>query len=105
MYREILNPIELSSFENLKQLRPGQQKDWIRANFKEILKALLSSKEESNYYWNLIGYTSINNNLYKEAEMLYDELFKKTQHQKKNIGISLASYNFINTPEIKPLWF
>ncbi|MFA6431815.1 MAG: hypothetical protein WCV91_05520, partial [Candidatus Margulisiibacteriota bacterium] len=87
MYREILNPIELSSFENLKQLRAGQQKDWIRTNFKEILKALLASNEESNYYWNLIGYICINGNLYKEAEMLYDELFKKTQRQKKNIGM------------------
>ena len=70
-----------------KRVPPGQQKEWLQRNFKELLKTLLSLSDDGNGLWNLIGYACINNNLYREAEAIYDELVRKLRKQHKNLGL------------------
>jgi ribonuclease BN (tRNA processing enzyme) len=90
MLAEVLDAHRPNTWENLKRASPGQQKEWLRKNFKEIQKTLIALGDEGNGFWNLIGYSCINNNLYQEAEAIYDELIRKLQKQRKNLG--LAAY-------------
>jgi L-ascorbate metabolism protein UlaG (beta-lactamase superfamily) len=85
--QDILDAIRPNTWTNLKQLLPQTQKEWLRNNFKEVLRSLNSLKEYDTQFWNLIGYACINNNLYKEAEQLYEELIKLSQKQHKNISL------------------
>lgn len=77
MNQEALDAGLPSTWENLKRLSFHGQKEWLQKNFKEISKALSTLGENSSSRWNLIGYACINNNLYREAEIIYDELLKK----------------------------
>jgi L-ascorbate metabolism protein UlaG (beta-lactamase superfamily) len=87
MPTEVLDALRPNTWENLKRASPGQQKEWIQRNFKDLLKTLTSLGDEGNGFWNLIGYACINNNLYAEAEAIYDELIRKLQKQHKNLGL------------------
>ena len=87
MTQELLDPAKPNSWENLKRLHPHGQKEWLQKNLKDVLKTLLALAENGTAYWNIIGYTCINNNLYREAETVYDELLKKSQKQHKNLGL------------------
>ena len=84
---EILDPARPNTWTNLKQLPANGQKEWLRRYFNDILRALNNLKEFDPHDWNLIGCSCINNNLYKEAEQLYDELMKLTQKQHKNVSL------------------
>ncbi|MDD5593545.1 MAG: MBL fold metallo-hydrolase [Candidatus Margulisbacteria bacterium] len=87
MDQAIVDAARPNTWENLKRLSPHAQKDWTLKNFKTILNTLLGLGENNNLYWNLIGYACINNNLYHEAEIVYDELVKQTQKQRKNLSL------------------
>jgi len=87
MNQDVLDTGRPNTWENIRRLPPPYQKDWIQRNFKDILKTLLALGEQSNGFWNLIGYACINNNLYREAEIVYDELVKKTQKQHKDLSL------------------
>jgi len=90
VYQDIIDASRPTTWINLKRLSSQNQKDWIQKYFKDILKSLISLSENDNL-WNLIGYACINNNLYKEAELIYDELFKLAQKHHKNL--SLPAYH------------
>jgi L-ascorbate metabolism protein UlaG (beta-lactamase superfamily) len=85
--QDILDPNRPNTRANLKRLSTHAQKDWIQKNFKGIIKTLTGLREEDHHFWNFLGYACINNNLYKEAEVLYDELFKITLKQHKNVSL------------------
>lgn len=87
MNQDVLDVSRPNTWENIRRLSPQDQKEWLQRNFKEITKILSSLGENGNLYWNLIGYACINNNLYREAEIIYDELFKKTQKQHQNLSL------------------
>ncbi|OGC35642.1 hypothetical protein A2311_03610 [candidate division WOR-1 bacterium RIFOXYB2_FULL_48_7] len=87
MYQEALEVSRPNTWENLKRIPVPAQKDWLQKNFKEILQVLGRLEDKSAFFWNIVGYACINNNLYKEAESLYDELFHKTQRDKKNLSL------------------
>lgn len=87
MEQEIIDPLRTNSWENLKRLSPHSQKDWLQKNFVAVIKTLDSLGENHTALWNLIGHACINNNLYKEAETVYDELFKKMQKQHKDLSL------------------
>jgi ribonuclease BN (tRNA processing enzyme) len=90
MDQAIVDPARPATWENIKYLSPPAQKEWVLKNFEAIINALLNLDETSHQHWNLIGYCCINNNLYHEAELVYDELVKLTQKQHRNL--SLPSY-------------
>ena len=87
MYQDILDANRFQTWINLKSISAAGQKEWIHKYFNDILRTLGGQREYDLQFWNLIGYVCINNNLYKEAEQLYDELFRVTQKQHKNISI------------------
>lgn len=87
MSQEVLDALRPNTWENLKRLSPQVQKDWIKKNFNDLLNVLSGLGENSTHLWNCIGYACINNNLYQEAEVVYDELLKKTQKQHKNLSL------------------
>ncbi|HVN67596.1 MAG TPA: MBL fold metallo-hydrolase [Candidatus Sulfotelmatobacter sp.] len=87
MDQAVLEAARLNTWENLKKLSLTGQKEWLQKNFKEIIRVLNSLDDNANGWWNFIGYACINSNLYREAETIYDELFKKTQKQHKNLSV------------------
>jgi ribonuclease BN (tRNA processing enzyme) len=87
VYQEILDPNRPNTWANLKQLALSSQKEWLRRNFKEILHCLNAQKEYDVHLWNVIGCACINCILYKEGELLYDELFHLSQKLHKNISL------------------
>lgn len=87
MDQVIVDSTRPNTWENIKHLSPQNQKEWVLKNFPTILNTLLNLGDNANLHWNLIGYCCINNNLYHEAEIVYDELVKLTQKQHKNLSL------------------
>jgi len=87
MDQVIVDSARPNTWENIKSLPPPSQKEWVARNFKAILATLQSLGDNSVPHWNLIGYCCINNNLYHEAEIVYDELVKLTQRQHRNLSL------------------
>jgi ribonuclease BN (tRNA processing enzyme) len=86
MQPDVLEASRPNSWQSLKQLSTQSQKEWLRKHFPEILKTLIALGEAANSSWNLIGCACINNNLYREAEVIYDELLKIHQKNRKSLG-------------------
>lgn len=86
-YQEIIDSTRPNTWENLKRLSSRHQAEWIQKYFKDILKTLVSLNESENRSWHVIGCACINNNLYKEAEQLYDELVKSAGRQHKSLSL------------------
>ena len=72
------------SWANLSRLPSSTRKEWLTKHLKDILKTLESKKAASD--WHLIGQTMINDNLYKEAETLYDLLLHIMQRSHGDFG-------------------
>ncbi|MGB9613742.1 MAG: hypothetical protein ACPL4K_06195, partial [Candidatus Margulisiibacteriota bacterium] len=87
MYQDILDPNRPNTWVNLKRLPFQNQREWLQKYFKDILKTLLNLKENEHNLWHLIGYACINHNLYKEAELLYDQLFKLSQKHRQSLSL------------------
>ena len=86
MYQGTIVLQDPSTWKNLRALDYHDQKRWIRNNLPEVLKILVSLPMKSFEFWNVIGYLCIDNNLYHEAEKIYDELFKKMQRDHGDTG-------------------
>lgn len=78
MSPQSLDAAKPSTWHSLDKLPFELRKEWIQKNFKSILETLRKFPSSEPATWNLIGYLCINNNLYKEAEIIYDEFFKKS---------------------------
>ncbi|MDI6731287.1 MAG: MBL fold metallo-hydrolase [Candidatus Margulisbacteria bacterium] len=87
MFQDILDPKRTNTWINLQKLNHHAQKDWIRKYIREIIQTLDKLPSEELESWNILGYICIDNNLYQEAERIYDELFKKTQKDRGNLGL------------------
>ncbi|MBN3033005.1 MAG: MBL fold metallo-hydrolase [Candidatus Saganbacteria bacterium] len=87
MDQGLIDAARPATWENLKRFSPHAQKEWLQKNIKAIMAALLGLDERGSACWNLIGYACINNNLYGEAELVYDELIRQFQHQRKNLSL------------------
>lgn len=90
MLKDIVDVKRPNTWVNLNRLNYHLRKEWITSNFKDILATLQKTPPENLDPWNTLGFICIDNNLYQEAEKIYDELFKKTQKKHGNIG--LAAY-------------
>jgi ribonuclease BN (tRNA processing enzyme) len=90
MQNSILDVKRPNTWVNLHRLRYRNRKDWISGNLKEILQVLNKLPADDFEAWNLLGFTCIDDNLYAEAEKIYDELFKKVQ--KAHGDISIPAY-------------
>ena len=97
-----LNTEQHHTWHNLLKFPPYVRKEWIHKHIEEItnsLKKLLSDKKSifssasDNHKtpWDLIGFICINDNLYKEAEHIYDAVFHKLNDLKEDS--TLALYN------------
>lgn len=87
MYQDLIDVKRASTWPNLYRFQPHDQKEWLKNNFREILHTLSKLSSSSLDPWNTAGYACIDNNLYQEAEKIYNELFKKTQKEHGNIGL------------------
>ncbi len=70
----------------LPRLSRDEQKNWIKTYFKELIHSLQKLTSKNIEPWNILGYTCIDNNLYIEAEKIYDELLKKSQKEHGELG-------------------
>lgn len=78
------------SWENLPKLPPQTRKDWIKKHFHLILQALNKTLSEENITpWNIIGHICLNENLYHEAEQIYDLLLKKSREHHGNTSLPI----------------
>ncbi|MBU0574207.1 MAG: MBL fold metallo-hydrolase [Candidatus Margulisbacteria bacterium] len=77
------------SWENLPRLPYQTRKDWIVSHLKEILATLEADPAIPEEVWHKFGFMCINDIMYKEAETIYDRMYKKYQKQHKNFGIAL----------------
>ena len=87
MQQNILDVKRPNTWQNLHRLSYLNRKDWLKKNFKEILLTLQKLPAENLDPWNILGFACIDNNLYQEAEIIYEELFKKTQKEHGNVGL------------------
>lgn len=76
-----------NTWANLNRLGYHPCKDWIKKYFKEILATLHSLPGEALDPWKTLGFICIDKNLYAEAVIIFDELFKKSQKGHGNIGL------------------
>ncbi|MFH1389397.1 MAG: MBL fold metallo-hydrolase [Candidatus Margulisiibacteriota bacterium] len=86
--QEVLDPARPATWQQLKKLPPTAQKAWLHKHFKEIREALTAL---DNTFLTFIGHLCVNNNLYQEAEYIFDELFKKGH--KQHDQASTAAYS------------
>lgn len=77
----------LGGFNQLSRLPHSLRKEWVDQHLSDIIKALSESKEFAPEPWNQIGHFLINDNLYKEAEAVYDTLFRLMQKKHGNVGL------------------
>ncbi|MBU0501645.1 MAG: MBL fold metallo-hydrolase [bacterium] len=90
MYQELLDVERPNTWKNLKKLRYHQRKEWLKKNLKQIIKVLQGLPVDALEVWNIIGHTCIDDNLYSEAEQIYDQLYHKMQKSHGDTGA--ASY-------------
>ena len=84
--RDIIDVTRPNTWINLTHLDSHSQKKWLKDNLNDLLKVLSKQPEDSLELWNIIGYACIDNNLYKEAETIYDTLLNFSQKHHGNIG-------------------
>ena len=95
-----LNAEEHHTWHNLLKFPVYSRKEWIYKNLDKVigtLKHLLSDKnallnvasDNHKMPWDAIGFICLNDNLYKEAEMIYDNVFRKFQDIKADSTIPL----------------
>ncbi|NQU17776.1 MAG: hypothetical protein HQ564_06880 [Candidatus Saganbacteria bacterium] len=71
-----LDETKVETWENLKRLSYDARHQWITQNIKNILHSFEKSKPQDKKDWHSIGFLCINDTLYKEAEQIYDLMFK-----------------------------
>ncbi len=77
------------TWKNLNRLVPADRKYWIQAKLPIILRTLdryinTNVEYKKDAPWDLIGFTCLNEGLYKEAEHIYDEMHRRS-HGRENI--------------------
>ena len=87
MNQEVLDANRPHTWHNVRKLNYHTRTEWIKKNFKTIISILHKLPPEDTEPWNTMGACCIDDNLYREAEIIYDELFKKTQKHHGNIGL------------------
>lgn len=90
MQQTILDVKRPNTWGSLLRLSYRSRTDWIKTHFKEIIRNLQRLPAEELAPWNLLGFMCIDDNLYAEAEKIYDELFKKVQ--KGHGDVSIPAY-------------
>ncbi len=88
MHQDILDVQRPNTWHNLQRINYHIRTEWIKKNIKEIIKTLQKLPADNPAPWNILGYICIDDTLYQEAEMIYDNLFKKTQKEHGDISIS-----------------
>ena len=103
MYQMLNIPLEAEQHQTwhyLLKFPLYARKDWIRKNLDTVLgvlKNLLSNKvtlgklvtENHKLPWDEIGFICINDNLYHEAEAVYDTVFRKLSDLKEDTTLAL----------------
>ena len=100
-----INPEQINTWPALVKLPPDERKNWIRKNLPSITKTLEMipfdtrdihpvthvSNEGYRSPWDMIGFICLDDNLYKEAELIYDVTINKAKAKKMHFGAS--AYN------------
>jgi|GEM_PF-727858 len=100
-----LDPEKIETWPNLTKLSEYARKTWIKKYVKEILKTLQRTPFSPNDIhpvthvkpvgytspWDVIGFICFDNNLYREAEQIYDFIVKKAKE--KNMHYGSTVYN------------
>jgi len=79
MYGDSLELTDPHTWRNIRRLRYVQRKDWLEKNLKDLIKILEKLPLENLEPWQILGQSCIDDNLYQEAEQIYDHLYHKTQ--------------------------
>ncbi|MFH1683820.1 MAG: tetratricopeptide repeat protein, partial [Candidatus Margulisiibacteriota bacterium] len=87
MDQNVLDAKRPNTWINLPRFNYRSRTEWLKKNLKEIISTLQKLPAENVEPWNILGFTCIDDNLYHEAEKIYDELFKKIQKEHGDIGV------------------
>jgi len=87
MHEGLLDTKRPNTWLNINRLEPGEQKSWLKIKFKDLFHTLQKLPSDNFEPWHVLGYSCIDNNLYEEAEKIYDELLRRTQKNHGNIGL------------------
>lgn len=97
MIYQMYPPFDLEkplTWSNLAKFPYTMRKNWIQRNINEIIQVLsmlpMEDEEQSENprnHWNIIGFICINDNLYKEAEAIYESYFKRIKSGHGNISV------------------
>src|SRR3989338_6990616 len=87
MQQDIIDVQRPNTWQNLHRLNQRGRKEWIKKNIKEIIKILQQLPAGNIELWNLLGYSCIDDNLYREAELIYDALLLKMQKEHGDVGL------------------
>jgi L-ascorbate metabolism protein UlaG (beta-lactamase superfamily) len=90
MIHEIVEVSRPNTWINLQRISSNSRKEWLKKNLKELLNNLHKLPSDNIEPWNVLGFLCIDENLYFEAEKIYDELYKK--RQKEHADISTPAY-------------
>ncbi|MBU0686315.1 MAG: hypothetical protein KKB81_00480 [Candidatus Margulisbacteria bacterium] len=89
-----MDPTNEGTWGNLNKLPYATRKAWIKKNLKIILKTLEKVTPDQDPKtspldnpWHIIGYVCLNDNLYTEAEELYDAMIKKSREKKASLSL------------------
>lgn len=82
-----INEKDVNSWGNLEKLPYHARCEWIEGHLGQIINLLNKQNSLNENLWHGIGFICINNNLYKEAESVYDAMFNKTKSQRGNIAV------------------
>jgi len=105
MTSNFLQPNDVKTWQELDKLSNNERKDWIKANLSSIKKVLEKIPFDSRDIhpvthvsldgykspWDTIGFICLDDNLYDEAESIYDVTIKKARSKKMHFGAS--AYN------------
>ncbi len=77
-----IDPEQVESWKNLLNLSINDRKNWIQTKLPIILRTLERAINtgvdyQKNAPWNIIGFICLDSGLYKEAEHVYDEIFRR----------------------------
>ncbi len=78
------------TWKNIKRLVPSDRKLWIQAKLSIIIRTLdryigAHVDYQKDAPWDIIGFICLNDGLYKEAEHIYDETYKRA-HGRENLS-------------------
>ena len=89
-----LDPTKEGTWQNLSKIPYTTRKSWVKKHLRTVLKTLehvdpnqQPNESPLNNSWHVIGFSCLNDNLYIEAEQIYDLMVKRSREKKASLSL------------------